>query len=389
VVPASARGGRLAARRQGRRHAALGVAADLEDAHLWPKTRPARRASSGMPLAILRAQCGSSSPVSPAWLAATWPSISCGTPGRRGLRDVPLAFADGEPRAAPPGPEVDIVEGRYSDGQGLRDEKKKGRVTLLYCELTDAGAVEHLISAIQPERIFHLAAQSFVQESFDEPASTLHINIQSQVNLLESVRRHGKQIRVHVRPDRARRRAGPPDEVPMKETNPLRPLSPYAGEQGGAGQARVPVLQVLRSPRRGDERVQSHRAAPRAGVRRQHVREQIAEIEAGFHPPVIYHGDLTSKRDLSDVRDIVRAYWLALEKAEARRELQRRSGRTHTIREMLDVLLGYSKLKIRTEEDPPGCGERRADPVGRSDEVPRRDRLGAEDPVRADPARRP
>ena len=56
---------------------------------------------------------------------------------------------------------VDIVEGRFTDGQALRDEKKKGRVTLVYCELTDPGAVEHVISAIQPERIFHLAAQSF------------------------------------------------------------------------------------------------------------------------------------------------------------------------------------------------------------------------------------
>src|SRR5512140_1276131 len=58
---------------------------------------------------------------------------------------------------------VDIVEGRYSDGQALRDEHKVGRVTLLYCDLTDAGAVEHLIAALQPERVFHLAAHSSVQ----------------------------------------------------------------------------------------------------------------------------------------------------------------------------------------------------------------------------------
>jgi GDP-4-dehydro-6-deoxy-D-mannose reductase len=247
---------------------------------------------------------------------------------------------------------VDIVEGRYSDGQGLRDEKKKGRVTLLYCELTDAGAVEHLISAIQPERIFHLAAQSFVQESFDEPASTLHINIQSQVNLLESVRRHGKQIRVHVAGSSEEYGLVHPDEVPMKETNPLRPLSPYAVSKVAQDKLAYQYFKsyglhvvVTRGfnhtgPRRGPVFADSTFA------------KQIAEIEAGFHPPVIYHGDLTSKRDLSDVRDIVRAYWLALEKAEPGESYNVGSGRTHTIREMLDVLLGYSKLKIRTEEDP-------------------------------------
>src|SRR5437773_1371414 len=137
---------------------------------------------------------------------------------------------------------VDIIEGRYSDGQALRDEKKKGRVTLLYSELTDAGSVEHLISAVQPPRGFN-----------------------------------------------------------------------HTG------------------PRRGPVFADSTFA------------KQIAEIEAGFHPPVIYHGDLTSKRDLSDVRDIVRAYWLALEKAEPGESYNVGSGRTHTIREMLDVLLAYSK----------------------------------------------
>ena len=64
---------------------------------------------------------------------------------------------------------IDIIEGRYPTGATLRDDAKKGRVTMLHCELTDAGAVEKLISSVQPQRIFHLAAQSFVQSSFDSP----------------------------------------------------------------------------------------------------------------------------------------------------------------------------------------------------------------------------
>src|ERR671935_1696475 len=68
---------------------------------------------------------------------------------------------------------LDVVEDGYSAGAGQGEEAHKGRVTLLHCELTDAGAVEKLIATVRPERIFHLAAQSFVNSSFDEPAATI------------------------------------------------------------------------------------------------------------------------------------------------------------------------------------------------------------------------
>src|SRR5256885_14961363 len=247
---------------------------------------------------------------------------------------------------------LDVIEGRYSTGAGQADEAHKGRVTLLHCELTDAGAVEKLIAATRPDRIFHLAAQSFVQSSFDEPSATMRINIEAQLNILEAIRRHDTKIRMHIAGSSEEYGLVYPDEGPMKETNPLRPLSPYAVSKVAQDKLAYQYFKsyglhvvVTRGfnhtgPRRGPVFADSTFA------------KQIAEIEAGFHPPVLYHGDLTSKRDLSDVRDIVRAYWLALEKAEPGESYNVGSGRTHTIREMLDVLLGYSKLKIRTEEDP-------------------------------------
>src|SRR5437879_10592370 len=122
---------------------------------------------------------------------------------------------------------LDVIEGRYPSGAGQADEARKGRVTLLHCELTDAGAVEKLISSVRPDRIFHLAAQSFVQSSFDEPAATIRINVESQLNVLEAVRRHDTKIRIHVAGSSEEYGLVYPDEVPMKETNPLRPLSPY------------------------------------------------------------------------------------------------------------------------------------------------------------------
>src|SRR5256886_8707425 len=247
---------------------------------------------------------------------------------------------------------LDVIEGRYSSGAGQADQAHKGRVTLLHCELTDAGAVETLISWVRPDRIFHLAAQSFVQSSFDEPAATMRINIESQLNVLEAVRRHDTKIRIHVAGSSEEYGLVHPDEVPMKETNPLRPLSPYAVSKVAQDKLAYQYfksyglhLVVTRGfnhpgPRRGTHFVTST------------IARQIALIEAGQNEPVIYHGDLTSKRDWTDVRDMVRAYWLALEKGEPGESYNVGRGKCWSIREMLDILLGHARTKIRTQEDP-------------------------------------
>jgi GDP-4-dehydro-6-deoxy-D-mannose reductase len=247
---------------------------------------------------------------------------------------------------------LDVIEGRYSSGAGQADQAHKGRVTLLHCELTDAGAVEKLIAATRPDRIFHLAAQSFVQSSFDEPSATMRINIESQLNILESIRRHDTKIRMHVAGSSEEYGLVYPDEVPMKETNPLRPLSPYAVSKVAQDKLAYQYfksyglhLVVTRGfnhtgPRRGTHFVTST------------IARQIALIEAGQHEPVIYHGDLTSKRDWTDVRDMVRAYWLALERGEAGEVYNVGRGRTWAIGEMLSMLLAISTVKIRSQEDP-------------------------------------
>ncbi len=249
--------------------------------------------------------------------------------------------------------QLDVVEGRFSAGPEIRDEaRRRGRVLLLHTELTDAGAVEKLISAVQPNRIFHLAAQSFVQSSFDEPAATIGINVSSQLNIFEAVRRHDLETRIHVAGSSEEYGLVLPDEVPMKETNPLRPLSPYAVSkvaQDKLGWQYFKSYGMHVVVTRG-----FNHTGPRRGLvfATSTFARQIAEIEAGLHEPVIYVGDLTSKRDWTDVRDMARAYWLALEKAEAGESYNIGSGRTWAVREMLDILLSHSKIEVRVQEDP-------------------------------------
>src|SRR5438046_4540702 len=214
---------------------------------------------------------------------------------------------------------LDVVEGRYSVGASQGDEARKDRVSLLHCELTDAGAVEKLISAVRPDRIFHLAAQSFVQSSFDEPAATMRINVESQLNVLEAIRRHDTKIRIHVAGSSEEYGLVYPDEVPMKETNPLRPLSPYAVSK--VAQDKL-AYQYFKSyglhivTTRGFNHTGPRRGTHFVTIT---IRSQIALVVAAAHEAVLKPGDLTSKRDWTDVRDMVWAYWLALAPREAAR----------------------------------------------------------------------
>jgi GDP-4-dehydro-6-deoxy-D-mannose reductase len=143
-----------------------------------------------------------------------------------------------------------------------------------------------------------------------------------------------------------------PEELPITEMNPLRPLSPYAVSKVGQDMLAYQYhqsygLKVIRTrafnhegPRRGEAFVTSNFA------------KQIAEIEAGLKPPVLYVGNLSAKRDWSDVRDVVRAYWLSVQHCTPGEVYVIASGQARSVKEMLDYLLSLSKVKIEVKVDP-------------------------------------
>jgi GDP-4-dehydro-6-deoxy-D-mannose reductase len=213
--------------------------------------------------------------------------------------------------------------------------------------------VQGLLEASNPDYVVHLAAQSFVGASWQMPAETLYTNTISQVNLLEGIRKRPKPPRFLVVGSSEEYGLVYEHELPIKETNPLRPLSPYAVSKVtqdlmGFQYWKSYGLPIVRTrafnhegPRRGDVFVTSNFA------------KQIAEIEAGLREPVVYVGNLAARRDYSDVRDIVRGYWLLLERGEPGEVYNLCSGRGWAIREILDFLLGKSVVSgIAVKEDP-------------------------------------
>lgn len=226
------------------------------------------------------------------------------------------------------------------------------RVHLVDCDLRDAVAVRKTLEEIKPEYIFHLAAQSYVPTSWKAPAETLFTNIISELNLLEAMRDLDLEARIQVAGSSEEYGLVFEHETPITEDNPLRPLSPYAVSKVAQDML---AYQYHRSY--GLYTVRT-RAFNHEGPRRGHVfvtsnfAKQIAEIEKGKKEPVIEVGNLNARRDFTDVRDMVKAYWLALEKGEPGEVYNIGSGRAVTIREMLDILLSFTDREIEVRPVP-------------------------------------
>jgi GDP-4-dehydro-6-deoxy-D-mannose reductase len=233
-------------------------------------------------------------------------------------------------------------------------EHIRDRITLIESDLRDLSSVQHLLEKTSPDYIVHLAAQSFVAASWHTPAETLYTNSVSQVNLLEAMRsRHDRAPRFLAIGSSEEYGLVHEDELPIRETNPLRPLSPYAvskvtqdlmGYQYHQSYG-LPVIRTRafnhEGPRRGDVFVTSNFA------------KQVAEIEAGKRRPEMLVGNLKARRDYTDVRDIVRGYWRLLEAGEPGEVYNLCSGKAWSIQEVLDFMLQHSRVRgIKVKEDP-------------------------------------
>lgn len=226
------------------------------------------------------------------------------------------------------------------------------KVTLLEADLSDLGALIRNINTIKPDIIFHLAAQSYVLTSFNSPIHTLWTNVIGTANLLEAVRILGIDPIIHICSSSECYGQVDPKDVPIKETCPFKPASPYAVSKVAEDMLAFQYwlsykIKTIRTrmfshtgPRRGDVFAMSFFA------------KQIAAAELGLREPVIYVGNLESVRTFCDVRDAVKAYWIMVHKCKAGEVYNIGGNRTMTIREALKILLSYSKLKFEIKVDP-------------------------------------
>ena len=231
------------------------------------------------------------------------------------------------------------------------------KIDLKYGDLTDLPSIIELLSTYKPDAIFHLAAQSYVDFSYKSPVQTLEANVIGTCNLLEAVKylklKEGYDPVIHICSSSEVYGQVQENEVPIKETNPFRPASPYAvskvAEDMLAFQYWVSWgIKSIRTrmfthtgPRRGEVFVVSTFA------------KQIAEIEAGLRDKTIHVGNLDSVRTFLDVRDAVKAYWLIATQCPPGEVYNIGGDVTMTVGEMLNKLVALSTEKdIKVKIDP-------------------------------------
>lgn len=244
--------------------------------------------------------------------------------------------------------------------QLIENINTKNRVHLVYGDLRDALSIDQAVAETKPDFVFHLAAQSYPKTSFTAPLDTMDTNIQGTNRVLEALRRHAPDAKIHVcassevfgrvKPEKLRQMGGL-----INEECTFHPASPYAISKVGTDligrfYAEAYGMAVMTT------RMFTHTGPRRGGVFAESTfAKQIAMIEKGLLPPVLKVGNLASLRTFADVRDAVRAYHMLLTINPIPGEYYNIGGQyTCKVGEMLDSLLSLSPMKesIRIEVDP-------------------------------------
>ena len=209
-----------------------------------------------------------------------------------------------------------------------------------------------LLYEVRPDYIFHLAAQSSVSVAWRNPGLTIDVNVKGSVNLLDAIRE------LYYKPSVLLIGSGEEyghikeGETPIKEDNHVRPGNIYAATKVCQNMIASIYAQAY------DMNLMMVRAFNHIGPSQAPIFvvsdfcKQVAEIEAGKKEPIMYVGNLAAKRDFTDVRDVVRAYALLIQKGEAGETYNVGSGHAYAIQEILDLIISLSSVDIKVEIDP-------------------------------------
>lgn len=228
-------------------------------------------------------------------------------------------------------------------------EHLKRKISLLRCDIRNYQRIKEIVEEVKPKAIFHLAAQAYVIPSWKSPRDTIDTNVNGTINLFEAVKSAEINPRIIVACSSAAYGYGA--KPPFRETDPLLPINLY-----GVSKAAQDLLcyqyhlnfklDIIRArifntigPRKEDDACSD-------------FARQIPVIERGRVKPVIYVGNLSPRRDFTDVRDVVEALWILYKKGKAGEAYNICTGKTYSIESILKKLLSFSKKKIKVEQDP-------------------------------------
>jgi GDP-4-dehydro-6-deoxy-D-mannose reductase len=227
-----------------------------------------------------------------------------------------------------------------------------------HCDIRDATRLEHLISTFRPDRIFHLAAQSYPTVSLAQPRETIDINVGGTVNLFECLRAAGMMPVVVVACSSAEYGPVASSDLPVREVHPLRPLHPYGVSKVAQdllaaqyfANYSIPSVRV---------RIFNTTGPGKIGDVCSDLTRRAVEIELGMRPPSLTVGNLTS-RAIVDARDLVRGLWLSADHCEPGDVYNLGGDRIYSIEEVIETIRAHTNRGFAIDQDPAlmrGCDE--------------------------------
>jgi len=242
---------------------------------------------------------------------------------------------------------LDRTVERAENLQGIRH-----RLELHACDLRDSDRVKEIISSVKPDEIYHLAAMAHVPTSFSDVRLTFDVNLNGTLNVLEGIREASVATKVLYVGTASEYGAVRDTDIPTHEDVPFRPVDPYGVSKAAADMLAYQYhksygLHIVRvrpfnhvGPRQSPEYLVASLA------------RQVAQIEKGLVEPVLAVGNLESRRDLTDVRDMVLGYQLAIRDGEAGEVYNICSEEAVSVREVLDRLLSMTGTRMTVRQDP-------------------------------------
>jgi GDP-4-dehydro-6-deoxy-D-mannose reductase len=241
--------------------------------------------------------------------------------------------------------DTDATVAAWSNPSGTPPPAGDARVRWRAVDLLDRDDVARSIHDLRPSTVYHCGGLADVAESWARPERALRVNAIGTEHVLDAVHRSGIDCPVLVTGSALVYRPSPGR---LTEDSPVAPATPYGvsklAQEMAASRSQVAQVLLARpfnhaGPRQSDAYVTSAFA------------RQIAEAEAGLRAPVLLVGNLESRRDITDVRDTVRAYRALVERGRPRRPYNVCSGRAYLIRDLLDLLVAMARVPLRIEHD--------------------------------------
>jgi len=219
-----------------------------------------------------------------------------------------------------------------------------------HCDVRNYADFSALISRFRPERIFHLAAQSYPTVSLQKPRETVDINVGGTINLYESLRELGMTPMVIVACSSAEYGPVATEDLPVRETHPLRPLHPYGVSKVAQDlissqyfiNYSIPTVRI---------RIFNTTGPGKVGDVCSDLTKRAIEIELGLQPPRLKVGNLTSRRAIGDVRDLIRALWVAAERCELGEVYNVGAEKIFSVQEIIEAIRLQLDIDFEIEQD--------------------------------------